>query len=138
VKQHLDALRMLFDWLVIGQVNQLNPVHAVHGPKYVVKKGKTSVLTVDEARELLDSISLVMNTGRRRKGQAEFPQPSVVGLRDRALIAVMIYSFARINAVLEMKVRDYFIRPAQLGASARERRQGTRGSLPSQFGNVPR
>jgi len=65
VKQHLDALRMLFDWLVIGQVNQLNPVHAVHGPKYVVKKGKTSVLTVDEARKLLDSIPLVLNTGRR-------------------------------------------------------------------------
>jgi integrase/recombinase XerD len=100
---------MLFDWLVIGQVIQLNPAHAVRGPKHVVKKGKTSVLTADEARELLDSIPLVMNTGRRRKGQAQSPQPSVVGLRDRALIAVMVYSFARINAVLEMKVRDYFV-----------------------------
>jgi site-specific recombinase XerD len=109
VKQHLAALRMLFDWLVIGQVIQMNPAHAVRGPKHVVKKGKTSVLTADEARELLDSIPLVMNTGRRRKGQAESPQPSVVGLRDRALIAVMVYSFARINAVLEMKVRDYFV-----------------------------
>jgi len=109
VKQHLAALRMLFDWLVIGQVIQLNTAHAVRGPKYVVKKGKTSVLTADEARELLDSIPLVMNTGRRRKGQAESPQPSVVGLRDRAPIAVMVYSFAGINAVLEMKVQDYFV-----------------------------
>jgi site-specific recombinase XerD len=109
VKQHLAALRMLFDWLVIGQVIQMNPAHAVRGPKYVVKKGKTSVLTADEARELLDSIPLVMNTGRRRKGQVEPTKPSVVGLRDRALIAVMVYSFARINAVLEMKVRDYFV-----------------------------
>jgi integrase len=55
VKQHLAALRMLFDWLVTGHVIDVNPAHAVRGPKYVVKKGKTSVLTADEARALLDS-----------------------------------------------------------------------------------
>jgi site-specific recombinase XerD len=111
VKQHLAALRMLFDWLVTGHVIDVNPAHAVRGPKYVVKKGKTPVLTADEARELLDSIPLVRNTGRRRKRdrQAESPKPSLVGLRDRALIGVMVYSFARINAVLEMKVSDYFV-----------------------------
>jgi site-specific recombinase XerD len=106
VKQHLAALRMLFDWLVIGHVIDVNPAHAVRGPKYVVKKGKTPVLTADEARELLDSISTVRNTGR---GKAVSQGASLVGLRDRALIAVMVYSFARINAVLEMKVRDYFV-----------------------------
>jgi site-specific recombinase XerD len=106
VKQHLAALRMLFDWLVIGHVIDVNPAHAVRGPKYVVRKGKTSVLTAEEARELLDSIPLLRNTVRRRKGQAESPQPSLVGLRDLTLIAVMVYSFARINAVLDMKVRD--------------------------------
>jgi integrase len=100
---------MLFDWLVIGQVIPVNPAHAVRGPKHVVKKGKTPVLTAEEARELLDSIPLLRNTGRRRKGQVESPKPSVVGLRDRALIAVMVYSFARVNAVLKMKVRDYFV-----------------------------
>jgi len=110
VKQHLAALRMLFDWLVIGHVIDVNPAHAVRGPKYVVRKGKTSVLTAEEARELLDSIPLVRNTGRRKRGrEAESPEPSLVGLRDRALIATMVYSFARINAVLEMKVRDYFV-----------------------------
>ena len=51
VKQHLAALRMLFDWLVTGHVLDVNPAHAVHGPKYVVKKGKTPVLMADEARE---------------------------------------------------------------------------------------
>ena len=55
VKQHLAALRMLFDWLVIGHVIDVNPAHAVRGPKYVVRKGKTSVLTAEEARELLDT-----------------------------------------------------------------------------------
>ena len=58
VKQHLAALRMLFDWLVTGHVLDVNPAHAVRGPKYVVKKGKTPVLTADEARELLDSIAI--------------------------------------------------------------------------------
>jgi site-specific recombinase XerD len=92
VKQHLAALRMLFDWLVTGHVMDTNPAHAVHGPKYVVKKGKTPVLDANEARALLDAI----DTG------------TLTGLRDRALIGVMVYTFARINAVLRMKVADYY------------------------------
>ena len=52
VKQHLAAIRMLFDWLVTGRIIDVNPAHAVRGPKYVVKKGKTPVLTAVEAREL--------------------------------------------------------------------------------------
>jgi len=106
VKQHLAALRMLFDWLVTGHVLDVNPAHAVHGPKYVVKKGKTPVLTADEARELLDSIAIARKTG---KPGAEAEEPALVGLRDRALIAVMVYTFARVNAVLQMKVKDYFV-----------------------------
>ena len=93
VKQHLAALRMLFDWLVTGHVLDVNPAHAVRGPKYVVKKGKTPVLTTDEARALLDSIDTT----------------SAVGLRDRALIGLMVYTFARVNAAIQMKVRDYFV-----------------------------
>lgn len=93
VKQHLAALRMLFDWLVTGHVIEVNPAHAVRGPKYVVKKGKTPVLNADEARTLLDSIDA----------------SSLIGLRDRALIGLMVYSFARVNAALSMKVSDYFV-----------------------------
>jgi site-specific recombinase XerC len=92
VKQHLAALRMLFDWLVTGHVLETNPAHAVRGPRYVVTKGKTPVLAADEARALLDSI----------------PTGSPIGLRDRALTGVMVYSFARVNAVIGMKVKDYF------------------------------
>jgi len=98
---------MLFDWLVTGHVLDVNPAHAVRGPKYVVKKGKTPVLTADEARELLDSIAIARNTAR--DGSAETDEPALIGLRDRALIGVMVYTFARVNAVLEMKVRDYFV-----------------------------
>ena len=45
VKQHLAAIRMLFDWLVVGQVIATTPASAVRGPKYSVKRGKTLVLT---------------------------------------------------------------------------------------------
>ena len=92
VKQNLAAVRMLFDYLATGGVLQVNPAAAVRGPKHVVKKGKTPVLTADEARQLLDSIDT-------RK---------IVGLRDRALIGVMVYSFARVSAALAMTVGDYF------------------------------
>lgn len=92
VKQHLAAIRMLFDWLVVGQILPMNPAAAVRGPKYVVKRGKTPVLEADEARALLDSI----------------PGDSIAGLRDRALIGVMIYSFARVGAVCGMDVEDYY------------------------------
>ena len=105
VKQHLAALRMLFDWLVTGHVLDVNPAHAVRGPKYVVKKGKTPVLTADEARELLDSIA----SPETRPGRRGNRRTGAHRLRDRALIGVMVYTFARVNAVLEMKVRDYFV-----------------------------
>jgi site-specific recombinase XerD len=92
VKQHLAALRMLFDWLVVGHALEVNPAHAVRGPKYSIKKGKTPVLDREEARALLASIDT----------------STLTGLRDRALIGVMVYTFARIGAVLKMNVRDYF------------------------------
>jgi site-specific recombinase XerD len=92
VKLHLAAIRMLFDWLVVGQILAVNPAHAVRGPKHVVRRGKTPVLTEEEAHRLLDSIDT----------------STLVGLRDRALIGVMTYAFARIGAVVGMKVEDYY------------------------------
>ncbi len=107
VKQHLAVLRMLFDWLVTGQVIEMNPAHAVRGPKHVVKKGKTPVLNPAEARALLDSIP-VRKIVRLADG-TEQDTPHIVGLRDRALIGLMVYTFARVNAALQMKVGDYFV-----------------------------
>jgi site-specific recombinase XerD len=106
VKLHLAAIRMLFDWLVVGQVLAINPAHAVRGPKHVVKRGKTPVLTEEQARRLLASIKLT----RRIKAEdgSDKEVPWLVGLRDRALIGVMVYSFARISAVVAMEVEDYF------------------------------
>jgi integrase/recombinase XerD len=92
VKQHLAAIRMLFDFLVTGQIVPMNPAASVRGPKYVVHRGKTPVLTADQARTLLDSIKV----------------DSIIGLRDRALIGLMCYTFARVSAVVHMRVEDYY------------------------------
>lgn len=94
VKQHLAALRVLFDFLVVGQVLSQNPASSVRGPKHVVRKGLTPVLAPEDARVLLDSIDT----------------STIAGLRDRALIGTMIFSFARVGAVVAMDVGDYFAR----------------------------
>jgi len=107
VKQHLASLRMLFDWLITGQVIEINPAVAVRAAKQVVKKGKTPVLKADQARELLDSIPLKLGP-EPQEGQPDTCPPSLIGPRDRALIAVMVFSFARIGAALGMKVEDYY------------------------------
>jgi site-specific recombinase XerD len=92
VKQHLAAIRMLFDYLVIGQVVPVNPAAAVRGPKHVVNRGKTPVLAPDQARTLLDSIDMA----------------TIAGLRDRAIIGAMVFSFARVSALIGMNVEDYY------------------------------
>jgi integrase/recombinase XerD len=100
IKQHLAAIRMVFDYLVTGGVLPMNPASSVRGPKYSIKRGKTPVLTAGEARQLLDSIM------PKDKDGNPLP-PRLVDLRDRALIAVMVFSFARISATVSMKVEDY-------------------------------
>jgi integrase/recombinase XerD len=91
VKQHLAAIRTLFDWLVTGQVVATNPAHMVRGPKHVVKTGNPTVSTGEQARELLDSIDVT----------------TLVGLPDRALIAMMNVAVARVDAVVAMRIEDY-------------------------------
>ena len=93
MKQHLAAIRGA---LVLA----VNPAASVRGPKHVVTKGATPVLTPAETRALLDRI----DTG------------TLVGLRDRALLSVLVYSFARVSAAVGMRRQDYF-------------RQGLRGWL---------
>ena len=91
-KQHLAAIRHLFDWLVTGQVVEVNPAHSVRGPKHKVRRGKTPHMEPEQARALLDSIDT----------------SKISGLRDRALIASMLYTFARVNAVISLKVEDFY------------------------------
>lgn len=113
VKQHLAALRMLFDWLVTGHVLHTNPAHAVRGPAHSQMVGKTPVLMPEQARELIDSIEL----------------KNAVAYRDRALIGLMVFSFARISAALSCRVEDYAPRGKRWWLSLREK-GGKRHEMP--------
>lgn len=92
VKQQLAAVRMLFDWFVVGQIVPHNPASSVRGPKHVISRGKTPVLPREDAKALIDAIET----------------DTLIGLRDRALIGTLLYTFARIEAALGMDVEDYF------------------------------
>jgi site-specific recombinase XerD len=105
VKQRLAAIRKLLDWLATGGVLEFNPATAVRGPKHSVKKGKTPVLAPDEARQLLDSIDV----------------STPIGLRDRALIGLMVYSFARIGAAVAMSVEDIYTQNRRLWVRLQEK-----------------
>ncbi|MGH7092314.1 MAG: tyrosine-type recombinase/integrase, partial [Stellaceae bacterium] len=113
VKQRLAAIRHLFDWLVTGQVVPINPAHSVRGPSHVVTTGQTPVLDPTEARALLDSIDVATHSG----------------LRDRALIGLMVYSFARIGAALGMTVEDVYTQNRRLWVRLREK-GGKRHAMP--------
>jgi site-specific recombinase XerC len=105
VKLRLAAIRHLFDWLVIGQVVPHNPAASVRGPSHTTRKGKTPVLDATEARQLLDSIDV----------------STPIGLRDRALIALMVFSFARIGAAVTMRVEDVYVQSRRLWVRLREK-----------------
>jgi len=104
-KLRLAALRHLFDWLVVGQVLPSNPAASVRGPRHVVKVGRTPVLEPAEARALLEGIDT----------------STPMGLRDRALIGLMVFSFARIGAALGMEVDDVFTQGRRLWVRLQEK-----------------
>lgn len=112
-KQRLAALRHLFDWMVTGQVMETHPAASVRGPRHSALKGKTPVLDAAEARRLLDSIDV----------------STPAGLRDRALIALMVFSFARVGAATAMKVEDVFTQNRRLWVRLREK-GGKRHEMP--------
>ena len=113
VKQKLSALQLLFNWLVVHQVLPTNPAHAVRGPKHVVKKGKTPVLSAEETREILSRIDT----------------RTVVGLRDRALISVLVYTFARVGAAIGMKAEDVYVQGKRIWVRLHEK-GGKRHEMP--------
>jgi len=113
VKQHLAAIRYLFDWLVTGQVVPHNPAASVRGPSHTARQGKTPVLDATEARQLLDSIDVT----------------TPIGLRDQALIGLMVFSFARVGAALAMRVEDVYTQNKRLWVRLREK-GGKRHEMP--------
>src|SRR5665213_1416700 len=122
VKQHLACIRMMFDWLVTGQVMPSNPAHAVRGPRHSVSKGSTPVLSSEEATALLTGMDV----------------STVVGLRDRAIIAVMTYTFRRVGAVVALAVEDYFSQKKRWWLRLHEKTARSMNALPSQARRISR
>lgn len=115
VKQQLAALRHFFDWLVMGQVLTINPAGFVRGPKFSCAVGKTPILSPNETRRLIRAI----------------PTDTLVGLRDRALIGLMVYTFARVSAAVGMNVKDVFPKQDALWVRLHEK-GGKRHEMPCQ------
>ena len=108
VKQHLAALRGLFNWLVVKQVVPENPALFVKRPRFSRQIGVTPILEAEQMRALLDSISVTREVKLPKKdGGGVKIVADVKGLRDRAIIAIMAYTFARVSAVAGLELGDY-------------------------------
>jgi integrase/recombinase XerD len=92
IKQHMAAIRMLFSWLTEKGILAMNPAREVKTPKFSRNEGKTPAPPTEDVLKLIDSIDL----------------SHVVGLRDQAILGVLAYTFARIGAVVSLRVKDYF------------------------------
>ena len=91
-KQILAGLRHFFDGMVTRHAIALNPALSVRGERYQVMEGKTPEITIKQARKLLSSI----NTD------------NVVGLRDKAIMSILIYTASRVGAVARLKLKDLY------------------------------
>ena len=98
------------------QVLPFNPASSVRGPRYSIKKGKTPVLSGSDTKRLLQSIPIYKDKKGAKNDDEDTNENEceatreldLMGLRDRALIALMVYSFARVGAVVKMNVGDYY------------------------------
>jgi site-specific recombinase XerD len=104
-KQHIAAVRVLFDYLVTGGILAHNPALSVRAPRQSVTKGKTPTLSTDEAGDFLRSIE----------------KDSLAGLRDRALVGMMAFTFARISAVVGLNIGDLFRQKKRLWVRLHEK-----------------
>ena len=88
----MAAIRMMFSWLTEKGILAINPAREVKTPKFSRTEGKTLAFSTEEVQKVLASIDT----------------SHVVGLRDKAFLATLAYTFARIGAVVNLKVEDYF------------------------------
>jgi site-specific recombinase XerD len=88
----MAAIRMMFSWLTEKGIVAINPAREVKTPKFSRTEGKTPAFSTEEVHKVLESIDT----------------SHVVGHRDKALLATLAYTFARIGAVVNLKVEDYF------------------------------
>jgi integrase/recombinase XerD len=113
VKQHMAAIRMLFSWLTEKGVLAMNPAREVKTERFSRTEGKTPAFVEGEVQRLLEAVETSTHTG----------------LRDRALLGVLAYTFARIGAVVNLKVEDYYPSGKRFLLRFRENSIGKTGKL---------
>mgnify|MGYP001003684833 CR=1 FL=1 len=91
IKRHLSALRMLFSHMVTTGAMAYNPAREVKTPTIRRAEGKTPALSPEQMHQLFQSIG----------------DEKLIDLRDRALIGVMAYTFARVSAACRLMGCDY-------------------------------
>ena len=92
IKQHMAAIRMMFSWLTEKGILAINPAREVKTPKFSRTEGKTPAFSTEEVQKVLASVDT----------------SHVIGHRDKAFLATLAYTFARIGAVVNLNVEDYF------------------------------
>lgn len=92
IHTRMSALSSLFKHLCEKQVVSENPVRDVKRPKVATDQVASVVLTRKQALRLLEAP----------------PKETVMGLRDRAILATFFYTGARIESVCRLKVKDFF------------------------------
>lgn len=91
IKRKLSALRNLFAYMVETGSLPFNPAREVATERVRVKGGKTPALDAAQMRQLFSS----------------FDTSRPIDLRDRALVAVMAYSLARVSAAINLRSEDF-------------------------------
>jgi len=107
IKQHTSALRMMFSYFVEKGVLTYNPAREVRTEKVRRAVGTTPAFETEDVEALLQS----------------FDTSSLIGLRDRALVATMAFAFSRISAIVDLRIKDYI----QQGRRASLRTRGKGG-----------
>ena len=104
----MAALRGLFNLLVVKQVVPENPAMFVKGPKFSRQVDITPIMEAEQVRVLLDSIPVIRKGKLPKKhGGGHKEVADIKGLRDRAAIAIMAYTFARVSAVVGVRRGNY-------------------------------
>ena len=93
-RQHLAAVRLLFDSLMMRGVVEYNPAARARPPRLIRESSHTSVFEEAEIVAFLDSIS----------------PDSLKNIRDKALFCVLLYSWCRVSALINLTVADYYER----------------------------
>jgi integrase/recombinase XerD len=105
-RQHLAAVRLLFDHLLEKGVVELNPAARAKPPRLERERAHTPVFEHNEIKAFLQAIKL----------------ESLIDKRDKALFSVLLYSWARVSAVVGLKVEDYYERKGERWIRLHEKR----------------